>query len=162
MATQRPTNTNGQSQTNTTINSQLNDLDDLIKESNTTICRISSVFPFQIFPDEIIVDANKITIVRRNLLFKRSFPILINDILTIKVTRGIFFASMSFEVRGFEQNPNAVTFLWPEKATEAKVCILGILNVKKQNLDISKIPVELLKEKLTQIGEAEEEINTLL
>lgn len=141
---------------------QIQDLDALIKESNTTLCRISSVFPFQIFPDELIVDANKATIIRRNLLAKRSFPILIDDILTIKVTRGIFFASMIFEVRGFESNPSPITFLWPEKATEAKMCILGIMNVKKSNIDISKIPIEILKDRLTRIGEAEEEVVKLL
>src|SRR5687767_8473081 len=81
---------------------EIKKLDVLTTETESVIYQVASVFPFQLFPDKIIVDKNKVTIVRKQLLYKRIFPILLEDIRTVKVTRGPFFASIEFEVSGYE------------------------------------------------------------
>jgi hypothetical protein len=131
-------------------------LDKLAKESSEILYEISSVFPFQIFPDKVTIDTNKVTIVHKGLFFKNIFPILIGDIRTVKITRGLIFASLSFEVLGYEENPGTITHLWPETASKAEKIILGLLSTKREGLNISKIPKKELEKKVEKIGESTE------
>src|SRR3989344_3628797 len=87
---------------------EIGKLKTLADETETVIYKASSVFPFQLFPDKIIIDKNKVSIIRKMLFFKRIFPILYEDIQTVKVNRGILLAAVEFEVRGYEQNPRPV------------------------------------------------------
>lgn len=133
-------------------------LEKLAQESEKTIYELSSVFPFQLFPDKIIIDKLKVTVIRNDLFYRRTFPILIEDIKTIKVTGGILFASMEFEVAGYEENPQAVTHLWPKDATKAKQYILGLIKTTKEKIDLSALSTDQVKKNLEEIGKAKEEV----
>ncbi len=136
-------------------------LDALSHGTESIIYEVSSVFPFQLFPDKLIIDKNKVTVVRKGLLMKRIFPILMEDIQTVKVNRGPIFASLELEVRGFEQNPNPTVFLWPEHATKAEKYILGLIKSKREGVDLTKLTVKDIKNRIEQIGGGEEEATTV-
>jgi hypothetical protein len=136
-------------------------LDDLVQETSEVIYEIQSIFPFQLFPDRIIIDHNKITIIRKDLFFKRVFPIDYSDILTVKVDRSLVFASIVFEVKRLDQNPRPITFLSPREATIAKKYITGILTAKKAGVDLSKLGSIETKKRLKKIGTGEDEAETL-
>jgi hypothetical protein len=135
-------------------------LTNLAAES-TVLYQSQSIFPFQLFPDRLIVESDKVTLVHRTMLWKNIFPMLIENINSVTVSRGVFFACLSFELTGYETNPGSIEFLWPEDAAKAKRYILGLIRAKKQGVDISKIPNEEMKEDLEEIGRTTGEIETL-
>lgn len=136
-------------------------LDKLIRASDEIIYSFSSVFPFQLFPDKIIIDENKVTIIRKMLFFKRIFPILIDDILTVKVNRNIFFASIEFEIKDLEENPSPTTFLWPGEASLAKKYIMGLMQARRNGVDLQSLTSGQLKKRLEELGGGEAEAETL-
>ena len=140
---------------------EIKKLNTLAEETESVIYQLSSVFPFQIFPDKIIIDKNKVTIVRKELFFKRIFPMLVEDITTVKVSRGIFFASMEFELKGYERNPRPTTHFWPEHASKAEHYILGLIKAKRDKVDLTKLTTIQVRKRLEGIGSAEEEFETL-
>lgn len=132
-----------------------------LADKSTIIFQTQSAFPFQLFPDKIIVELDKITIVRRSFAMKNVFPILLDNLNSISVTRGFFFASLSFEITGYETNPGDIEFLWASDAAKAKRIIMGLVNARKQGVDVSKIPLEELKSDLEEIGKTTGDIETL-
>ena len=131
---------------------ELQKLDKLVDESNRIIYEVESAFPFQFFPDRLIIDENKITLIRKHLLFKRVYPIPYDNIATVRVNRTIFFASLEFEVTRFTDPPNTLTHLIPSKAAKAKRYITGIMQAKKEGVDLTKLTMEDLRIRLEKIG----------
>ncbi len=131
-------------------------LDKLVDETKSVIYEISSIFPFQFFPDKLIIDGNKVTIIRRELFFKRIYPILFRDILTVRVDRSILFASMNFEVRRFAKNPRPIQYLSPKKANKARQYIIGLVQAKRAGIDLSHLTANQIRDRLEDIGKTEE------
>lgn len=138
-------------------------LSDLASETNDVIYEVKSVFPFQLFPDKLVIDTNKITIVRKELFFKRIIPIAYEDLITVMVNRSILFASIDFDVKRLDRShsPRPINFLWPRKATLAKKYITGILTAKKAGVDFSKLTATQIRKRLKEIGSGSEEAETL-
>lgn len=140
---------------------EVDKLGKLIDKTNSIIYEISSFFPFQLFPDRVIIDENKVTIVRKELFFKRVYSIMFEDILTVRVNRGIIFAAIEFKVKRFGQNIRPITYLLPKEATLAKKYILGLIEAKNAKIDMSKLNVFQIKDKLEEIGQTGEEAENL-
>lgn len=122
--------------------------------TDEVLLEISSVFPFQLFPDTVILDKNKVSIVHRALLFKRIFPLLYTDIQTVRVNKSILFSALEFEVRGYDRNPRPVTHLDPLEAEKAERYILGLVNAKRERVDLSR--VDGIKKTLAKLGNTNE------
>lgn len=136
-------------------------LDDLAIERRTIIYEISSTFPFELFPDRIILDQNTVTIVRKDMLFKRIFPIMYEDIVTIKVNRSILFASLEFEIKQFEKNPRPVNFLWPTEADTARKYIMALTQAKRAGINFANLDSREVLKKLKKIGEEEDDLESI-
>ncbi len=127
----------------------------------TVLCQVESAFPFQVFPDKIIIEKDKVTVVHRTFAWKNIFPIPIANLNGVNVTRDFLFASLAFELSGFESNPDPVTHIWPAEAAKAKRYILGLINAYKQEIDVMSIPLNELRANLEEIGRTTGEIETL-
>lgn len=109
-----------------------------MKEKNKEIMRIRSVFPFDLFPNTIILKKNKIDIIHKQFFFtKQVFTVFINDIRTIEISNDPFFASLSFELKGMthEQNPEPVRFLRKSRARKFRKLALNLCvkQIKKKS-----------------------------
>ncbi|MBI3980613.1 hypothetical protein HY345_01305 [Candidatus Microgenomates bacterium] len=124
----------------------------LAQESDDIVCEISSVFPFQLFPDQVVVDKNKVIVIRNEFMYKRTFPILTEDIQTVRVTRGAIFASLEFEVVGYKKNPRPVTHLRPDDALKAEEYILGLVKAGRKKVDLSTLPSREIRKELEVVG----------
>jgi hypothetical protein len=128
-------------------------LDNLINYTNARLYKLSSVFPFDLFPNDVIINQKQVQIVNRYFFFaRRDFPILIKNILVPVVETSIFFASLSMEVVGFEQNPDPVKFLKKDEALRAKAIIMGLIVCDKEGIDLSKYSPEDILAKVEEIG----------
>lgn len=100
-----------------------------MNDKNKEIMRIRSVFPFDLFPNTIILQKNKIDIIHRPFFYtKQVFTVFINDIRTVKINSGPFFASLSFELKGMvdEQNPEPIHFLRKKSAQKLRKLALNL------------------------------------
>jgi hypothetical protein len=128
-------------------------LDKLADSLEKPLLSVSSVFPFTIFPDSIVVDKKKVDIIHRDFFqSRRVFTIFIEDIRTVRVSNSLLFATVSFEVKGFEQNPQPVRFVRKEEASRLRCLIIGLCTSEIEDISLDKVPVKKARKKLTKIG----------
>ena len=128
-------------------------LSDLVEREQEPIYEISSIFPFTILPTVVKIFRNKIIIVRSYIpITKYEFPILVEDLKTVTVTTSIMFASLLFEIKGFEPNPALVTYLRVHEALEARRIILGLILLKRKKISTHDVPTEQLVEDVKRLG----------
>jgi hypothetical protein len=100
------------------------------------LMKIHSVFPFDLFPNTIALQKNKIDIIHRHFFFtKEVFTVFINDIRTIRIHSGPFFATLSFELKGMteEQNPEPISFLRKKNAHKIRGLALKLCVSQSKN-----------------------------
>jgi hypothetical protein len=138
-------------------------LDKTLERTRRTLLAIKTVFPFDLFPDIIRVDENKVEIIEKKFFVEEHiFPILIKNITGVVVTTNPFFATLKVEITGFDTNPDPITFLKKSDAIRAKRIIMGLITVQKDGkdgIDLSNIPLEEVRHKIEEIGKAQEHKN---
>lgn len=134
-------------------------IDKLTKKAGKVLLKIKSVFPFDLFPDTLIVDENKVDIIYYKFFFEKNyFSALIKNINSVHVNTGILFASMTFELTGYESNPEPIKYLWVKDAIKARRIILGLISAAKENVDVSRITSNDLAKKMEEIGNIKDEV----
>lgn len=115
--------------------------------------KISTVFPFKFFPDDIIIDPLKVDIVEREFFGAetiRSIPF--DQIIETQILSGVFFSTIKILSKGLKSEEVDVTYLKKSDAKKAKKLIDGLVLCKNNNID----PVELgdgdLTSKIEEIG----------
>lgn len=118
------------------------------------LLRIVAVFPFQFFPDELIVDEFKVTIVTRTFFFDtgRMRSVLFRDITGISLDMGLFFAALGFGERGFAQDKAYTNYLWKDQAVLARRLIEGMVILSDEKVDTTKLTLEELLERAEKLG----------
>lgn len=132
-------------------------LEELEKKTDMPIYTASSLFPFELFPDKLQVDREKISLIRnRFFLTRKVFPILIKDIKTVRFTTGPIFGTLQFEIEGYETNPQPIKHLKRLDAIKAKRIIEGLIILKEKNIDTTNLSDKKLVKKAHQIGKEHE------
>ncbi len=126
-----------------------------LKGSQHILYRCKSVFPFDFFPDEIIIDENKVD-VKHGLFFlsTQTTSIPFEDIVKATTTTGLFFASLVIEMEAYIQQPEPVNYLWQKDAIKARRIINGLVSVKKQGVNLRKIDLINATDEVEEIGVA--------
>lgn len=134
-------------------------LETLATQASRILFTVKTVFPFDPFPKKIIVDENKIDIFY-NTFFATTklFPIMLSDILTVKVSTGIFFASMEFEIEDYETNPPPINYLPRTDAIKAERIITGLIAAKRAKVDLSKLRREEVLRNTEYIGYSNQDL----
>lgn len=128
-------------------------LEKLQKNSEVLLHSCTSIFPFTLFPDTVTIDPNKVDITHRIFFFSKSIrSLLIEDIRFVDVSTNLFFASLHFEVVGYEKNPEPIRFLAKNDAVKAKQIITGLIAARKKKIPIDAVKNTHLKKKMEKIG----------
>lgn len=136
-------------------NEEQQKLDKLLDKSNRIIYRTQTVFPFDLFPDIIVIDESKIEVITRTFFYtEQHFPILLKNVHGVTILNSIFFSSVHFEVTGVETDPGEIKYLWNEDAIKIKRIITGVTAAIKEGIDLSQIPLHDLQSKVEEIGKA--------
>lgn len=114
-------------------------LDDIVAQSDNVLFRAKSVFPFDLFPDELIVTVNKIDVVYNDLFNRRLQPVYFQNISDVYVDNGILFSNLTIVDTGFIRNLVEFKYLRNRDALEALRIIQGLVVSMKQRVDITKI-----------------------
>jgi hypothetical protein len=130
-------------------------LDKLVKESSEVLYQIKNVFPFDFFVDEVIVSRQRIDIIYGLFFFsKEVISIEIENIFDVNLDFDLFFATMEFNMRMGQEDPDPVRFLWKEEAIRLRQIVTGLIATTKQKVDLKSLSKDELVTKLIEIGKA--------
>lgn len=129
-------------------------LKQMIKSSHEILVSATTVFPFTLFPDTIMLDRSKITIVKRNfVLSSETISIRIEDILSVTVNVSPFFGSIQILTRVFgTEKPYQVNYFKRNDAIRLKHIIQGYLIASKRDIDCTNLEHEELINLLETLG----------
>lgn len=138
-----------------TTNIDQQKLTELAVVDNATLITITSIFPFDLFPNTISVDRTKVNIQDYYFFFShRTQSILIKDLITVVIQDSIFFSSIQIVDRFFSQDPIVINHLPKNKAHQLKQIVEGLLVAHREQIDVSRISDRELVSKVQQIGKS--------
>lgn len=133
----------------------LDKLDKLVYKSKSVILAIKSVWPFDFFPDEIVMDETKVSIIHRVFFFSNQIrSIEYKDILNVIVEHSIFFASLQIIDRYFQELPVVTRYLKKDEAILAKRVIQGMIIVIKEGIDVHALSIGELLVRVEKVGKS--------
>jgi hypothetical protein len=127
----------------------------LLDKTEKPLFQIKAVFPFQLFPDSVIIDRAKVTYALYLFFYsRRYFPILIENIRTVWVTTNLFFGALTVEIKGLElrDQQKTVEHLWKADAIKAHRIITGLIAIHEEKIDITSLSNQEVLEMTEKIG----------
>lgn len=127
--------------------------------SHEVLYKADTVFPFNLFPDTIIIDKEKLTIVARFFFWvARITSVPIRDILSVEADVGPFFGSIKLTSRYFFTNPHSIRYLWRKDAVRIQKLLQGFIIANERDIDCSSIDKAQLEVLLEDLGETNENL----
>ncbi len=125
----------------------------LLKGSEKVLLKISSVFPFDFFPDEVTIDECKVNIVFHDFFLSEDIhSITIDMIKDIEIEAGPIFATMKIVPDGYPGQPLTVRFLKKGDAIKIRRIIQGLMVAKRQGVDLINLDLPGFAEKIESLG----------
>lgn len=132
-------------------------IDDLTKKVGIVLHKISTVFPFEFFPTDIIIRPTKVDIINRQFFWSEEIhTTMIKDITDITINTSIFFAALVITDQGYHDKLISVRFLKKSHALKARRIIQGLIIAMSENIDPEKIDPDELVQKVEQLGRSRE------
>lgn len=125
-------------------------------KAHDVLLKTKTVFPFNLFPDTVTIDREKLTIADR--LFFRVAKIIsvpIRDILSVEADVGPFFGSIHITSRYFSTNPYSINFLWRSEAIKLQKLLQGYIIAHERDIDCSDIGKSELVNLLNDLGQGD-------
>lgn len=130
------------------------DLRNLVARSHETLASITTVFPFTLFPDTLLLDRTKITIIKRNFFFSSEImSIRIEDILNVTSGIGPFFGSITIASRVLSSEDHfTINYFWRHDAVHMKHLIQGYVIAQHNGIDTKHLERRELLSTLNELG----------
>lgn len=125
-------------------------VEDLIKKSNRCIIRISSLFPWDFFPDTIQVEESRVTIIFNQFFASQSQSVDIKDISNVIIQTSPFFATLQIVARTYIQNDITIGHLHKNTARKVHMIIEGLRTFAGHNIDTSGYEIDELISKIEE------------
>jgi len=125
----------------------------LARASNAILFKASTVFPFTFFPDTIIIDKTKITIIERLFFYNadiRSYAL--EDIINVDIGIGILFSTLKCETRYDNKKVFVLRYLKKKDASFARKLIQGLIIAKREGVHLEEISEEEILSYGEEIG----------
>lgn len=130
------------------------ELTKVVNDSHEVLARATTVFPFTLFPDTVVLDRTKLTIIHRDF-FKvgEVISFRIEDILHITADVGPVFGSIQIVTRFYDQSkPYKVNYMWRHEALRFKRVTQGYIIAIQKQIDCSALSNAELASLLNQLG----------
>lgn len=128
-------------------------LTQLMNGSRRIIFKLASVFPFDIFPDEITIDEYKVNIVFHDLFSEDIHSINIEMIKDINVEISLFFATLKIIPDGYPGHMLTISFLKKDEAVKARSIIQGLMVLRKHRVDDENLEKDCFLENMEMLGQ---------
>ena len=127
-------------------------LDDMMAKSNRIIISITSVFPWDLFPDSINVEETRVTVIQRQLFASQVHSVDIKNISNVFIDEDLFLAAITIVSRTFEENKIKIMKLRKKEADLTRRLIEGLRMFIEKDIDTSKYTTEQLVIKLKELS----------
>jgi hypothetical protein len=130
---------------------RLAELKRVVQKSHEVLAQAQNI---TIFPDEVIVDRSKVTIIKRTSPWAHNtISIQIEDVLNVSTQLGMFFGTLTISSRVMNTIDHYdVNLLWRRDAIELKHIIQGYSIAKHNGVDVSELTLEETVETLRELG----------
>ncbi len=132
-------------------------LEKMVEHSQDVLFRVYTVFPFDLFPDCICIDENKVSIISKTFMGTEHVrSVIIGDITDVTVQTTPFLSTLEIVDSSNVRNPIYIKIdnLKTKDAVRARRIIQGLIAVKQEKADISGLDHRELVKKLEKLGEA--------
>lgn len=130
------------------------ELINITQESQEELLKVTTVFPFTLFPDTITIDRQKISIVDKEFFRTANIvSVKIGDVLNIESHVGPFFGSIKLYSKYFVDNFYEVNFLSRSDARAVHRLLQGYIIATEKEIDCSKIDKRQLVILLNELGQ---------
>jgi hypothetical protein len=125
-------------------------LSDLVQKSNRCIVTISSLFPWDFFPNTITVEESRITFTFRQFLTSQSHSVDIRDISNVFIESSLFFSTLRVVSDTFLKNDIKIKHLSRKNAEKVRMIIEGLRTFIEQNINTSNYEIDELLAKIEE------------
>lgn len=134
---------------------QSESLQQLVERSHEKLARVTTVFPFTLFRDTVIVDRTKVTIIQRTFFWSEDVvSIRIEDVLNATVGTTLIFGSLNIASRVMNSTDHyRIKFFWKNDAMHLKHLIQGYVIAQHNNIQISHLSKDELIKTLLELGD---------
>ncbi|RYF29223.1 MAG: hypothetical protein EOO17_02210 [Chloroflexi bacterium] len=131
-----------------------NNLKKAVQQAHEVLARANTVFPVTLFPDTVLVDRTKVTIIRRNFFWSEDvMSIRIEDVLNVSASVGPLFGSLTIASRVMSTTDHfQINHFWREDASHLKHIIQGYVIAQHNNIDTAHLSKTELIETLQELG----------
>lgn len=126
---------------------------DIVENPSRNLYEIKAVFPFDLFPDRVLVEETKVNVITKSFFASEQvLSISFKDIKKVEVQTSIFFAKLQLTSWTAVNNIMEVAFLKKDEALKGRRIIEGLKQLNEQKVDFSKIPTHQLLEQVEHLG----------
>jgi hypothetical protein len=113
-----------------------------------------TVFPVTLFPDSIIVDRTKISIIKRDFFWTSNIiSFQIEDVLNVSCAVGPLFGSLTIASRVMSSVDHfQISYLWRNEAVFFKHLIQGHIIAKNNKLETDQLTKKEMVDTLCELG----------
>ncbi len=129
-------------------------LNKIVEKSNEVLASAKAVFPFDLFPDTVILDRTKVTIVKRGFFWSaETISIRIEDILNVTTGVGPFFGSLTVSSRVMSSVDHfKIDYFWRSDAIHLKHIIQGYVIAHHNKIDVNHLSKDDMVTTLSELG----------
>lgn len=127
-------------------------VEDMVRNSNRVLLKVSTVFPLDWFPSSIIIEETRLTIINRQLFSSQTHSVDLKNISNVFVDSGIFFAQLTIVSDTFVENQIKINKLWKKDAVLMRRIIEGMRMFVSHNIDTTEYSVNELLNKLKELS----------
>jgi len=125
----------------------------MMEADQLPLVSVSTVFPFDLFPNKIVVDRSKITLVRNTFFFTHQVEsFMIKDLMSVIVESSLFFATIKLVDRFFTDDPTEIRYLFKSDAEKIRTVVHGLMIAASGDVNVEKVPRGVLVDNLEKLG----------
>lgn len=126
-------------------------LEKLVESTNQFCFSIKTHKLIDFFPNYLIIDIHKVTMITQHLLSKDLLSIPVKDLNKVEVYNDFWAASMEL-VNGSQTTTISINWLKKDEARQAQAILQGLMIANKNALHIEDFPPEQILDKLLVLG----------
>lgn len=131
-------------------------VDNLVKKSNRILVSISShAFPVDFFPNTLVVEEGRVTIVKREFLSSEVHSVDIRNIANVLINTTFFFSQLVIISKTFEENEIKIRNLRTNEAIFVRRMIEGLRTLESKQINTSAYSTQELISKLKELSTTE-------
>lgn len=133
--------------------SGLDQLRGIVKMSHPTLAKASAIFPFDLFPDTLAIDRQKLTVVHRSFFnVEQTVSVQLADVTNIQANVGPFFGALTISSEHFINNTQTIKYVSRRNAIVIQHLLQGMIIAHKEHIDLDQIGNKELLRLLDDLG----------